>query len=257
MGFIVLEGGAEFGGRMAVPDRLAIQLAGGPDALICILPTAAAPDDNHQRAGQNGVNWFKHLGATNVACLPLIDKTSANDPAIVDTLSQAGLVYLLGGFPRHLAQTLRESRSWQAILSAHQAGAVIAGSSAGAMVLCEYYYAPESSRVVEGLKLMDGVCVLPHHNTFGKTWVERASSLLPDIVLLGIDEETGVVCNKSEGIGRVLGKGQITIYHNDLTDKFEPEQEFSLALLNISRSVSTQLGNDAVNTWRGRSNADR
>jgi len=64
---------------------------------------------------------------------------------------------------------------------------------------------------------MDGVCVLPHHNTFGKTWVGRLRSLLPDIVLLGIDEETGVVCSKSEGIGRVLGKGQITIYHNDLS----------------------------------------
>jgi hypothetical protein len=33
----------------------------------------------------------------------------------------------------------------------------------------------------------------------------------------------------------VLGKGQITIYHNDLMDKFGPEQEFSLALLNISK----------------------
>jgi cyanophycinase len=73
MGFIVLEGGAEFGGRMEVPDRMAIQQAGGPEALICILPTAAAPDNNPQRAGQSGVNWFKHLGATNVSCLPLID----------------------------------------------------------------------------------------------------------------------------------------------------------------------------------------
>jgi cyanophycinase len=112
---------------------------------------------------------------------------------------------------------------------------VIAGSSAGAMVLCEYYYDAESRRVMEGLKLMDGVCVLSHHNTFGKTWVERLRSLLPNIVLLGIDEETGVVCSKSEGIGRVLGKGQITIYHNDLMDKFGPEQEFCLALLNTSK----------------------
>ena len=37
MGFILLEGGAEFGGQMEVPDRLAIQLAGGPDALISYL----------------------------------------------------------------------------------------------------------------------------------------------------------------------------------------------------------------------------
>ena len=58
MGFIVLEGGAGFGGRMADPDRLAIRLAGGPDARICILPTAAAPDNNHRRAGQNAIDHF-------------------------------------------------------------------------------------------------------------------------------------------------------------------------------------------------------
>jgi len=71
MSFILLAGGAEFGGQMAVADRLAIQLAGGPDAAVAILPTAAAPDNNHQRAGENGVNWFKYLGATNVSALPL------------------------------------------------------------------------------------------------------------------------------------------------------------------------------------------
>ncbi len=234
MGFILLEGGAEFSGQMAVPDRLAIQLAGGPDASISILPTAAAPDNNHDRAAQNGVNWFKHLGATNVSFLPLIDDTSANDPAIVEALSQTRLIYLLGGFPRHLAQTLRQSRSWQAILSAYQTGAVIAGSSAGAMVLCETYYDPGSSRVMEGLKLIDGICVLPHHNTFGKNWASRLSELLPKIVLLGIDEETGVICRVSEGIGRVNGKGKLTLYHNGLIEKIGSEQEFSLSLLNIS-----------------------
>ena len=231
MGFILLAGGAEFGGQMAVPDRLAIELAGGPGAPVSILPTAAAPDKNHQRAGQNGANWFKHLGATNVCVLPIIDTASANDSAIVETLSQTRLIYLLGGFPRYLAQTLMQSCSWRAILSAHQAGAVIAGSSAGAMVLCDYYYDPGSSRVMEGLKLIEGICVLPHHNTFGKTWAARLLKLLPDIALLGIDEETGVICNISEKIGQVHGKGQVTLYHNGLIDKIGPEQEFSLSML--------------------------
>lgn len=58
-GYLLLEGGAEFGGLMSEPDRRAIELAGGPGAPISIIPTAAAPDNNHQRAGNNGVNWFK------------------------------------------------------------------------------------------------------------------------------------------------------------------------------------------------------
>jgi cyanophycinase len=234
MGFILLAGGAEFTGQMAVADRLAIQLAGGPDAAIAILPTAAAPDNNHQRAGQNGVKWFKHLGATNVSALPLIDNISANDPAIAEALLQTGLIYLLGGYPRHLAQTLKDTLSWQAILSAHQKGTLIAGSSAGAMVLCEYYYDPAFSRVMAGLKLLNGICVLPHHDTFGKDWAAQLIKLLPDIILLGIDEETGVICDAAKNLGRVLGNGQITVYRNNQVDQIGPEQEFNLSLLNIS-----------------------
>jgi cyanophycinase len=131
-GYIVLEGGAEFGGRMAEVDRRAIELAGGTSALISIIPTAAAADNNHQRAGGNGVRWFSGLGATNVASLLLIDKVSANDTAIVDTMRRSCLIYLLGGFPGYLGQTLMGSQAWQAALDAYANGAVIAGSSAGA-----------------------------------------------------------------------------------------------------------------------------
>jgi cyanophycinase len=63
MGYLVLEGGAEFGGRMRDPDLRAIELAGGFDAPLRILPTAAAPDHNHVNAGNNGVRWFQGLGA--------------------------------------------------------------------------------------------------------------------------------------------------------------------------------------------------
>ena len=46
-------------------------LAGGPDKPISIIPAAAAPDDNHQLAGRNGVAWFRQLGATNVSAVPV------------------------------------------------------------------------------------------------------------------------------------------------------------------------------------------
>jgi len=75
-GYLLLEGGAEFGGKMAEPDRRAIELAGGPDVIISIIPTAAAPDNNHQRAGSNGVNWFKSLGATRLRPMMCVSPTS-------------------------------------------------------------------------------------------------------------------------------------------------------------------------------------
>ena len=55
MGYLMLAGGAEFGGQMRDPDLRAIELAGGFDAPLRIIPTAAAPDNNHQRAGNNGL----------------------------------------------------------------------------------------------------------------------------------------------------------------------------------------------------------
>src|SRR4051812_26306994 len=150
-GYILLEGGAEFGGRMAEPDQRAITLAGGPGTRVSIIPAAAAPDQNHERAGRNGVEWFRSLGARQVAALPLIDRAAADRPEVVAALRESRLIYLLGGFTHHLGQTLAGSASWQAILAAYADGAVIAGSSAGAMVLCQHYYDPEGRRVVEGL----------------------------------------------------------------------------------------------------------
>jgi cyanophycinase len=230
MGFILLEGGAEFGGRMADPDSQAMMRAGGPDVPIRIVPAAAAPDNNHQRAGRKGVGWFQGLGATNVSVLPLIDSSSANDPAIVAALEKSRLIYLLGGFPHYLGQALSGSLSWQAMLTAYLSGAVIAGSSAGAMVLCEYYYDPLSSQVVKGLNLVEHICILPHHNTYGKDWVPQLKKKLPDIVLVGIDEETGALKDASQKNWRVYGKGKITLYHNRHVDEFEAGQTSALGI---------------------------
>jgi len=223
---LLLEGGAEFGGAMRAPDLQAIELAGGLDEPIRIIPTAAAPDKNHLRAGRNGIRWFESLGARDVSAVPLIDQQSANDPAVVDALCTAKLIYMLGGFTHYLAQTLLGSNAWRAVLDAWENGAVIAGSSAGAMVMCETYYDPGTGRVEEGLNLVPSTCVLPHHNTFGKNWARKLSQLLPDVTLLGIDEETGMLMD-GEG-WQVLGGGAVTLYRNGNKERFETGQHFNL-----------------------------
>lgn len=211
-GHILLAGGAEFGGRMAEADRRAIELAGGPDARLSIIPAAAAPDHNHQRAGANGARWFASLGATQAAALPLTDRASATDPAVCAALEASRLIYLLGGFTHYLGQTLQGSPAWQAALAAYAGGAVLAGSSAGAMVLCEHYYDPQRNQIERGLGLVPNACVLPHHNTFGKGWAARLSALLPGALLLGIDERTAMIDDAPGGAWRVYGQGAVTIY---------------------------------------------
>jgi cyanophycinase len=215
MGYLVLEGGAEFGGRMREPDLRAIELAGGFDASIRIIPTAAAPDNNHQRAGNNGIRWFQSLGAKDVISVSLLSKIRAEDKNIAQSLREAKLIYMLGGFTHYLGQTLKGSLAWDAVLEAHQNGAVIAGSSAGAMVMCQYYYDPSAKRVHDGLNLLPHSLVLPHHNTFGKNWAPGLLKKHSKATLIGIDEQTGMINDGSEGSWTVYGRGAVTLYRNE------------------------------------------
>jgi cyanophycinase len=187
-----------------------MELAGGFDAPIRILPTAAAPDNNQVRAGNNGLRWFRSLGAKDVEVVYAIDKTSANDDSIAGKLRSAKLIYLPGGFPRYTGETLMNSLVWQSALEAYQNGAVLAGSSAGAMVMCEYYYDPYEEKLLSGLNLISNACVLPHHDTFGQRWAATLMKQIPAATLIGIDEGTGMLF---DGRGwMVHGRGQVTLY---------------------------------------------
>ena len=227
MSHILLEGGAEFGGGMSEPDLRAIGLAGGLDAPIAILPTAAAPDNNHIRAGNNGIRWFRSLGATHPYLVPVTDRSSANDASLAARIRSARLIYLLGGFPRHLGETLKNSLVWQAALEAHADGAVIGGSSAGAMVLCEHYYDPYENKLLEGLKLLPHSCVLPHHNNAGRGWAGKLAGQLPEATLIGIDERTGMVNDLPEK-WTVYGPGKVTLYRGGKTEVYVQGASFRI-----------------------------
>jgi len=238
MGTILLAGGAEFGGEMASPDRRALELAGGSSARVSIIPAAAAPDNNHRRAGENGVRWFRSLGATAVRALPLIDRVSTEDPGVVKDLQQSTFIYIPGGYPRYLEKTLTGSVGWAAILTAYQNGAVVAGSSAGAMVLCSHYFDPETDQVYQGLGLVPNTCFLPHHDAFGHKWVLRLATLLPTAVtLIGVDEETAILSGTESGKWAVSGKGEAKIYHASATERYTDGAVFLLP----GQSCSTRL----------------
>ncbi|UCG14877.1 MAG: Type 1 glutamine amidotransferase-like domain-containing protein [Deltaproteobacteria bacterium] len=147
---------------------------------------------------------------------------------MIEHLRRSKLIYLLGGSPQHLGLTLAESGSRQAILEAHKAGAVIGGSSAGAMLLCDHYYDPSGDNVFTGLGLVPGCCVLPHHDTFGQNWTPRLTQLLPEAVLIGIDEQTGMVDDAAAGEWQVYGKGAVTLYRYGHIRSFGPGRPFGL-----------------------------
>ena len=196
---------------MEAPDRRALDLAGGVDARVDIIPTAAAVDNNHERAGSNGRRWFMSLGATNVRVQPIMDRASAGDVALADWLLKSRLIYMLGGDPSYLADALRESGSLRAMRTAYREGAVLGGSSAGAMVLGSHFFGPHSGRVVEGFGLLPNLCIIPHYNRAGD-WLARIWRDAPDVAVLGIDERTGVINDGEGGAWQVYGAGGATLH---------------------------------------------
>jgi cyanophycinase len=217
MGFILLEGGAEFNGLMREADLEAMRIAGGADQPIGIIPAAARPDNNHLNAAQRAKRWFHALGATDVHTLPLFDPASANDPEVTEAILGCKLLFILGGFPHHLALTLSDSLALKAIRIIFKKGSVIAGSSAGAMVLSNVYFDPYANALQPGVGLMAGICVVPHYNTYGKQWLPKIRGMHGIDIIVGIDERTGLLSDSGQRRWQVLGEGQVSLHRaNDI-----------------------------------------
>jgi cyanophycinase len=226
MGILLLEGGCEFQGKMEEPDRKALVLAGDKSAKVVIIPTAAAPDNNSKRAGNIAMKWFRTLGARDISSLPIIDKKSADDPELSAKLDGANLIYILGGFPGYLDHTLKESRCLNALLDAYDKGAVLAGSSAGAMVLCDWYFDPRVKEIKKGFGILKDTILIPHYNTFGHSWRSAYLDTISDIRCIGIDEQTGMMNQAERHQWTVYGKGGVTVYLKTSTASYTPGQTF-------------------------------
>jgi cyanophycinase len=196
-GPLALVGSGEYLPQMA--DIEAALIAGRPPRYVQ-LATAAVPD------GPTVVERWHQLGRTQAARLgvepvivPVTDRASADDPALAAQVTGAGLVYLSGGHPAFLADTLRDSAVWAAILEAWRAGAALAGCSAGAMALTSWIPSLRNPRhgSTPGLGLLEHLRVIPHFDSFAARMPDLVTRfLLPHdlgITVIGVDEETALV----------------------------------------------------------------
>jgi len=171
------------------------------------LATAAAPEGDRvlEKWHRLGAEAAERLGVEQVV-VDIRTRADADDPEHAEAIAGAGLIYLSGGNPRHLARTLAGTRTWAAILAEWRAGASLAGCSAGAMALGGYV--PDirhpSKGGTEGLGAVPDLRVIPHF--------DRYSRFIPDAVMrplisagkvvVGIDEDTALL---SSGPGRAEG----------------------------------------------------
>ena len=217
---LALVGGDEFKPGNGEQDRMLAEAAKPGPAFV--VPTAAARQGPEQ-AVAHATAWFRQFGL-ELEELPVLKRADANSKELADVARRGGFFYLVGGDPGLVAQVLHGSRVWSAIVDAWQRGASLAGSSAGAMALCDNTLIRASwpnrfnRRPAGALGLVPATVVLPHYDTYGHRWVESAQRELPDATLLGIDERSAAIWR--DGGWHAAGPGAVTVINGSKTARF-------------------------------------
>jgi len=206
-GVLALVGGAEWATGCDF-DRGLLE-ASGTDEVV-ILPTAAAYE-HPDRVAASAATWFESLGAKTVPVMA-VDRAGARDEAHVATVRSARFVYLSDGSPMHLRSVLMRSPLWDALVGAWHDGAVLAGSAAGAMVLCDPMVDPRGGAFTVGLGLLGQVGLVPRLDTWTEDKLHRTLQLAPaGLPVVGVDQRTAVL-RDADGAWRAEGVGGVTVW---------------------------------------------
>lgn len=210
-GTIALVGAGEYLPKMNPVDRyLLAHLQEAPS--VVVLPTASAPDGAGvpERWNNLGVQHFTELGAP-VEPLLLLTREDANNPLFAEKIAYANFVYFSGGKPGYLLETLKGTATWRAVQQVYERGGVIAGCSAGAMVMGEILFDfPKIWNTIPALDLVPGIAIIPHFDEIPKAMTSTIANIgRSKITVVGIDGATALVV--SDGRWSVQGAGGVTV----------------------------------------------
>ena len=182
------------------------------------IPTAAGREsrDRLQYWQELGRKQADLLGVEQVF-LPIFDREAAMNPDYANQVSESALIYMSGGDPHYLANTLRGTPVLEAIIENWKSGGSLAGCSAGAMVMSSKipHFRISSNSPTDGFNLLPNLRVIPHFNKFFKWIPDSAAKVLLDTpgdsILLGIDEKTALVRRSGEQDWRAYGEAKVHI----------------------------------------------
>ncbi len=227
-GPLALVGSGEY---LPVMQQIEAGLLDGRPPRFVQLATAAAPEGQRSLARWHtlGARAAERLGVEQVV-IPVVDRISADDEALAATVAGAGLIYLSGGNPVFLTETLRGTRVWAAIVAAWRAGAALAGCSAGAMAMSAHV--PDLRHPLggglDGLGLVPRVTVVPHFDRFAGRlpagWVTRFAG--DGRLVIGIDEDTALV--GGPGQWQVAGRQSVWLLGPDGKQEFASGSPFTV-----------------------------
>jgi cyanophycinase len=209
-GALVIVGG---GGMPADVTKKFIDLAGGPDARIVVLPTAS-PGASGDEGG-----FLKRAGANNIVVLPGVKLEDVEDPKNLEELKKADSIWFGGGRQWHFVDAYEGTKAEELFHDVLRRGGVIGGSSAGATIqgdyLCRGSALNNTEEMAEGYErgfgFLPGVAV-DQHFTQRNRFADMTSLIktYPQLLGIGLDEATAIVVQGREAA--VMGKGTAHFY---------------------------------------------
>ena len=219
-GSLALVGSGEYLPAMAAFEKSLIDdgVKNGKQEIYIQIPTAAG------RESESRLNYWRELGKTQADSLnvksiymPIYTREDAHNPEYIEQIKNSALIYMSGGDPHYLAETLIGTPLWDAIYENWQSGGSLAGCSAGAMVLSAQIpnFRFSKKEPTTGLNLIPNIRVIPHFNKFFKWIPESAAKILlhvPDnTILIGVDELTAIVKRSGDEHWHVYGEAKVHV----------------------------------------------
>lgn len=195
-----------------------VQLAGGPDARIVIVPTASTEDSFP--ATWPGYRIFEQSGVRSVSVLHTRSRAEADSETFTAPLRSATAVWLPGGRQWRLTDAYLGTRTQREIEAVLRRGGVVGGTSAGASVQASYMVrgSPESNTVMmaagheDGFGLLRDAAIDQHLTARG-----RQDDMLaviaahPGLLGIGIDEGTALIVRGDRA--EIAGRGRVAFYN--------------------------------------------
>jgi cyanophycinase len=210
-GSLVIVGG---GGMPADIAKRFVELAGGADEPIVVLPTAVeSPDLKREGA------FLKRMGANNIIVLPQTKRDDVESEAVLAALSKAKGVWFGGGRQWRFVDAYLGTKAEALIRDVVARGGVIGGSSAGATIqgdyLCRGSPLNNTDMMAEGyergLALLQGVAIDQHFAQRKRfTDMTQLMKFRPQLLGIGLDEATAIVVRGSTA--EVLGQSEAHFY---------------------------------------------
>jgi cyanophycinase len=215
-GYIIPIGGAEEKfHNPEILDRF-IDICGGKEARIGIIPTASELEDT----GRNYEKLFREIGVKHAKVLPFETRDDCDSPEYLEYIEKSDGVFLTGGNQLRLSTTLGGTATAQLIRRRNAAGMHVAGTSAGAAFVPEHMIAgglegstptPDMVTMAPGLGLTNKFIIDQHfreRDRLGRLLTALAYN--PFAVGMGLDEDTAAFISPDDAI-EVVGSGGITI----------------------------------------------